>query len=455
MDLMKIYNRSPIFLQNIFTTLTGVKNRCERYTSDYREALEEYRKTVYETRAQAEEKQAALLQNFVRFAFENSEFYKEFYRDIDLAKIQTVDDLKLLPILEKEIVRQNIERMYTISEADGIASNTSGTTGKSMKFLYTKRDFQRRMAYLDAFKESRGFLNMVMKKASFNSSKIVPAGQKNKIFWRDNFAMKQRIYSGYHCQPENAKYYVDNLNEYRPDSLDGYPSSLYVLAKYINDNDIRLSFVPKAIFPTAETLLPHYKEEIERAFRCKVFNQYASSEGAPFVIECECGKLHYCLDSGVIETDKNGDMLVTCFETHGTPLIRYRVGDRLVFSNSKERCGCKSVFPLVERIEGRSADFIESKSNGRFTSIYLSLVSADFSNSIEAMQFVQNSAGKVDIYVCADERYKPDSMDRIIIDKLRYTLGEDMIFEIHRVSKIPKDPSGKYRLVINNYSKQR
>ena len=121
---------------------------------------------------------------------------------------------------------------------------------------------------------------------------------------------------------------------------------------------------------------------------------------------------------------------------------------------SGEKCACKSVFPLVERIEGRSIDFIESKSNGRFTSIYLSLVSADFSNSIKSMQFVQNSAEIVDIFICADERYRADSMDKIIIDKLRYSLGEDMDFVIHRVSNIPKDPSGKYRLVINNYSKQ-
>ena len=147
-------------------------------------------------------------------------------------------------------------------------------------------------------------------------------------------------------------------------------------------------------------------------------------------------------------------MIVTCFETHGTPLIRYKIGDRLIFAEEAEECDCKSVFPIVERIEGRSTDFIESKSKGRFSSIYLSLVSEEFSNSIKSMQFVQNTADKVEIYICADERYQADSMDRIIIDKLRYSLGEDMVFEIHRVSEIPKDPSGKYRLVINNYSEK-
>ncbi|MGN1443038.1 MAG: phenylacetate--CoA ligase family protein [Acutalibacteraceae bacterium] len=453
MDAMTIYNSSPIFIQNMLTTLKGEMNLRERYGVFYKKAVEEYKNTRFSSLEQALDYQNKKASEFVKFAFENSPFYKEFYSDIDIDSIKTVGDLSKLPILEKETVRQNIEKMHTVSEHDGIISNTSGTTGKSMRFIYTKEDMQRRMAYLDVFKEKHGFVNLKMKKASFNSSKIVPDSQKKKVFWRDNLASKQRIYSGYHCKDNNVKYYVENLNKYKPDSLDGYPSALYEVAKYINQNDVQLTFKPKAIFPTAETFLPHYRAEIEKAFGCPVRDQYASSEGAPFITECECGKLHYCLDTGVIEQDENGDMLVTCFETHGTPLIRYRVGDRIAFSKDEGQCNCGSVFPLVERIDGRTLDFIETKSRGRFTSVYLSLVSGDFLNSVKSMQFVQNSLDTIDIYVCADNNYIDEQMNKIITDKLHYSMGDDMNFVIHRVDDIPKDPSGKYRLIINNYSK--
>ncbi|MDD6800732.1 MAG: phenylacetate--CoA ligase family protein [Firmicutes bacterium] len=450
---MTIYNNSPIFIQNILTTLKGEMNLKERYGAFYKKAIEEYKNIRFSSLKQAQDYQNKKVSEFVKFAFENSPFYKEFYSNVNIDSIKTVDDLSKLPILEKETVRHNIEKMYTVTESVGIVSNTSGTTGKSMRFIYTKEDMQRRMAYLDVFKEMHGFVNLKMKKASFNSSKIVPDGQKKNVFWRDNLASNQRIYSGYHCKDNNVKYYVENLNKYKPDSLDGYPSALYEVAKYINQNGIRLTFKPKAIFPTAETLLPHYRTEIEKAFDCPVRDQYASSEGAPFITECECGKLHYCLDTGVIEQDENGDMLVTCFETHGTPLIRYRVGDRIVFSKDEDCCECGSVFPLVERIDGRTLDFIETKSRGRFTSVYLSLVSGDFLNSVKSMQFVQNSADTIDIYVCADSSYIDERMNKIIMDKLHYSMGDDMNFVIHRVNGIPKDPSGKYRLIINNYSK--
>ncbi len=295
---------------------------------------------------------------------------------------------------------------------------------------------------------------MKMKRASFNSSKIVPPGQKKKVFWRTNLAIKQRFYSGFHCKGNNVKYYVENLNKYKPQSLDGYPSAIYEVAKYILDNNIKLTFTPIAIFPTAETLLPHYKATIEKAFGCPVRDQYASSEGAPFITECKCGNLHYCMDTGIIETDSDGNMLVTCFETHGTPLIRYAIGDKVVFSSTDRKCNCGNAMPLIERIEGRSLDFLQSKSNGRFTSVYLSLVSADFANTVKAMQFVQNTADTIEINVCSDGNYDPKNMNPIIIDKLNYSMGNDMKFNINVMDEIPKDKSGKFRFIINNYSKQ-
>ena len=193
--------------------------------------------------------------------------------------------------------------------------------------------------------------------------------------------------------------------------------------------------------------MPHYKETIEKAFGCPVRDQYASSEGAPFITECHCGKLHYCTDTGVIEFGEDGEMTVTCFETHGTPLLRYRIGDK-AFPAGEQSCTCGCKMPVVERIEGRSLDYIQSKSNGRFTSIYLSLVSADFMNSVKKMQFVQNDIDSVDIYLETDSTYQ-EKMNKIILSKLHYSLGDDMEIRIHRVDNIAKDPSGKFRFVIN------
>jgi phenylacetate-CoA ligase len=451
MDVMEIYNNSPIFLQNIYTSLEGLKYKRSRYGEYYNNYLDFYRNFDDKDSELMEKYQNDEVKKIVNYAYNNSEFYQDYYKGIDISKINGVNDLKRLPILPKETVRKNISSMYTLNEKDAIKSNTSGTTGKSMLFLFTKNGFQQRMAILDHFKEKHGFINGEMKKATFNSSKIVPSKQTKKIFWRDNIFLKQRIYSGYHCQGDNIKYYVDNLNKYKPDSLDGYPSSLYEVAKYIVENKIKLDFKPVAIFPTAEILLPKYKKKIEQAFNCKVYDQYSSSEGAPFITECEFGNLHYNKFSGVIEMNEDNEMLVTCFSTYGTPLIRYKIGDKAIFDTSSKRCNCGSAHPLVKQIEGRSLDYLQSKSNGKITSVYLSLVSEEFANSVIAMQFIQNSLNQIDINIAVDSSYD-SKMDEIILNKLYYSLGKDMKYVIHKMKEIPKEPSGKFRLVINNYS---
>lgn len=444
---MSIYNRSPIFLQNLFTTLQGYAYKRERFGKVYYQAIEELQKRDYSDAAALAAYQKKRLVELADYAYAHSAFYRDFYREVDWERFHATADITLLPILPKETVRQNITRMYTVSASDGVESNTSGTTGTSMCFYYTKEDRQRRMAYLDFFKMQHGYIPMKMKRASFNSSKIVPPKQKRKVFWRTNHAIKQRIYSGYHCKGENLQYYVKNLNRYKPQSLDGYPSALYEVARYILEHKVQMSFRPIAIFPTAETLFPHYKETIEKAFGCPVRDQYASSEGAPFITECKCGHLHYCTDTGVIEFGEGGEMTVTCFETHGTPLLRYQIGDK-AFLSKEQYCTCGCKMPRVDRIEGRSLDYIQSKSNGKFTSIYLSLVSADFMNSVKNMQFVQNDADSVDVYLETDDSYR-EEMNRTILSKLHYSLGADMEIRIHRVDSIEKDPSGKFRFIIN------
>ena len=56
-----------------------------------------------------------------------------------------------------------------------------------------------------------------------------------------------------------------------------------------------------AITTTAETLYDYQRSIIQEFFQCKVYNQYASSEGSPFITECKSGSLHVNMDSGIFE----------------------------------------------------------------------------------------------------------------------------------------------------------
>lgn len=448
---MDIYSRMPIFIQNVLTTIEGGRRAKIRFGKHYKESLSYFKSFDYTDRKNIEKIQNERFLELINFAYNNSPFYKEFYKNVDLSKIKSVDDITLLPILEKETLRQNMDNAFAIPQKNCYFSKTGGTTGKSLRFRHKISDYQTRLAYLDAFKERHGFIHRKMKRASFNSSNIVPPNQKKKVFWRYNRFMKQRLYSTHRCNGENIEYYVKDLNKFKPQSIDGYPSSIYAVAKYINQNNIKLDFAPIAIFTTSETLYPSHRTEIEKAFGCKVYDQYSSSEGATFIYECEYGTLHIGEDTGIIEFDEDGEMLITSFFTKGTPLIRYKIGDKGVPANTDFKCPCGCALKAISSIEGRTLDYILTP-DGKFTSIHLSACVELLSTKVRSAQFVQNELDTLHIYLEVDDGYDK-TQDKLLSDELSYKIGTEIKQIFHHVSHIPKEKNGKFKLIINNLDK--
>lgn len=445
----KVYKKVPISIQNMIVSLYGYKIYRQRYRKVYYDSFKEFMSKDYSNLKKEEENQNNLLRFFLKFAVENSPFYRELYSNIDINKIETVKDLSILPIIDKETIRKNIDKLYTINEKDAIVGFTGGTTGKSLKVLYTKDDFQRRMAYLDAFKSRLGINTFKVKKATFSGREII-TNPKKKVFWRYNYIYKQRLYSTFNMTEENLPYYIDDLNKFKPEVINGFVSAIFELAKFIKNNQIRLSFQAQAIFTTSETLLPIHRELIEDVFNTKIYNQYASAEGAPFITECKCGELHYNLDTGVIETlptNIGNQMIITSFTTHGTPLIRYNIGDIISFKDGT--CKCGSSHPLVEYISGRKVDFLFSKEKGLVSLSHLADVIKGMPNNIRKMQFIQNSIDSIEILIMVDDNSFDESHIKSIMEEMKYRFGYNMNIEIKITEDIPNESSGKFTLIKN------
>ncbi|WP_088007037.1 phenylacetate--CoA ligase family protein [Indiicoccus explosivorum] len=445
---MRIYENSPIFVQNLLTNAEGYRKHKNRCGPTYFKHLKNLEKRDYANKEKLEAHQNRELQQLVRYAAEHSHFYKELYKGIDLSSIQTVNDLKKLPIVTKDLVRKNCEQLYTIPESEAVVTMTSGTSGVPLKFLNTKENFQKRNAHLDYFKLQHGVISLEMKRASFSPNKFIPPNQKADVFWRDNTAAKQRLYSTYFCHSDTARLFAANLNSYKPASIDGLPSAIYEVARWINRTGFKLSFRPIAVFPTSETLYPHYRDEIERAFNCPVRNQYSSSEGAPFITECTHGRLHYHLDTGVIEDGPDGTMLITSFYTYGTPLIRYEIGDSVRMGNPNETCPCGSALPIVEQIQGRTNEYVLSKSGRRYSFTHLSTTNPRLVAHVRKMQYIQRRPGEVHALIEADSG-KESLAVAVMKEKLDYLFGDDMDVSIDVVPRITSQENGKFRLIIN------
>lgn len=447
-----IYNVSPYWIQNILITYYGKKVIAERYGTIYFDELNRLLNNDYSNYDKEISNQKNELIRFIKFAVNKSPFYQELYEGIDLDKIKTVGDLRLLPIISKEDLRANITKVYTIDEEDAVVSFTGGTTGKSLKVYISNEDMQKRMAYLDAFKIRTGITDlMTARKATFSGRQLIKANEK-KRFWRYNKAYNQRLYSTFHLNESNMSKYVEDLNKFKPEIINGFVSAIYDLAHYIDRHNVKLEFVPIAIFTTSESLLKYHRELIEHTFKSKIYNQYASAEGAPFITECKEGNLHYNIDTGVIEQtnisgQKAEDMIVTSFTTHGTPLIRYNIQDRVIFKEGF--CICGSSHPLIESIEGRQVDYLTAVDGTKVSLSHLADVIKGIPNSIKKIQFIQRERSELEILLVLDERLYTKKDELKLRESIKYRFGKEIRISMKIVEDIPREKSGKYSLIKN------
>ncbi|SIT73551.1 phenylacetate--CoA ligase family protein [Edaphobacillus lindanitolerans] len=440
---MKIYDYAPIALQNIAVSLKGLQLNKQRYNVNYYNELELLRKNS----ERKEEFQLNRLREFIAYAKNNSEYYSEVLQEINPSTF-SLQELSSIPILEKETLRTEIERLRT-TDQNVIVGKTGGSTGKSLTFYTSAFDMSRKIAFLDYFKEQHG-VKKGMKRASIGGREIVPNSQKSKVFWRFNKSLNQMLFSAYHADGENLYYYIKQLNKFQPQSIDGYTATIHRIAKFILDKNIKLSFSPLAIFPTAETLTEEMRTDMEQAFGCPVRNQYASSEGAPFITEDQGGVLIPNIETGVFEYrplyDNVYELIVTAFYTTTTPLIRYRIGDAVELYDDPS----KVKVTKIKKIIGRSNDFLVSKERGVVTNVNLSTAVREADRRIIESQFIQNELDRIKVYLVVSEKDKIQQIESRLSRSLRIRFGESTIFDYEYVEAIPKTTGGKRRFVVNN-----
>jgi phenylacetate-CoA ligase len=451
----QIYYYSPLAVQNWMITSYGRNLIRQRYGAEYRHALKYYLSKTYDSLAAEQDLQFRETKRLIAHAVAFSPFYKNLYSAIDTDDIRSLGDLRKLPIVDKEDLRKRIYDVYTVSQSESISAFTGGTTGKSLGVRYIPGDFQSRMAYLDAFKCRCGVDPARSVKATFSGRSFAKGffQRSRKVFWRDNRAYKQRLYSTFDLLDENLPYYISNLNSLAPDVINGFVSAIYRIARFCLTSHTKFKFRPKAIFTTSETLLPFHRAAIESAFQSKVYNQYASAEGAPYITECSEGNLHYNIDTGVIEAIDFGfgpEMVVTSFTTYGTPLIRYRIGDRIAFQEGKCRCG--HCHPLVKSIEGRKVDYLISKEKGMVSLSHLSDVVKGLPNCVKEMQFIQNDPSEIVLRLSVDDARFDSTARASILKEMELRFGKETQIAFEFVERIDREPSGKFALIKSRIS---
>ena|SRR5690554_6666226 len=451
----KIYQILPHFLQNFLIFIYNQRAYKKRYGRGYDKFRKEKGNNRNFSFEELKQYQKYRYSRFVKFAIDNSDFYKKKIGNIP--NVEDIYNIRILPVINKETLRNNINKVVVKTKEKLEKSNTGGTTGKSLEVQYFSRNSQERFAFLDDFRSRFGY--KLGKRTAWFSGKSLLTNRdiKKNRFWKTDFFHKVRYYSTFHIKEDYLKYYVENIIKYQPEYLVGFPSTMLEIAKYglRNGYDFPADTI-KAIFPTAETITSEMRKNIEAFFKTKMYNQYASSEGAPFIFECINGNLHLELQSGVFEVldDNNlpaqsGRLVVTSFTTEGTPLIRYDIGDSITLDEESKTCTCGNNNPLVKEILGRIDDYVYSSEMGK---INLGNVSNTLKGikGIVRFQAIQNELNKIVLKVETDREVYSRNIETKFVQNWRDRIGNKMELKIEYVDEIPVEKSGKFRIVKNN-----
>ena len=460
----RIYFKAPPLFKNIAVSFIGYCNKAQRKGHFYKKQYQNFLTNWELDEIAFRNIQIDILRDLLKEVNLYSTYYRSIFNSMGINESAIVQDpievLSKMPFLLKDTLKNDIENLINSNpkRSKDFKNFTSGTSGSPTTSYYDKESMQISAAFLRRFYYFIGLKDDDFKSVRFSGKIIIHPDQSNPPFWVYNYLDKQLFASSYHLKESNFPDYIGILNRLKPKLLDGYPSAIYVLSKFINQNAIKLAFNPTAIATTAETLFDYQREEIEQAFNCKVYNQYASSEGGAFITECSQGRLHLNMDSGIFEfinEDGNpaipgeiAELVITSFRSWKTPLIRYKTGDSVRLSESQiGKCGCGTSFPHIEEIIGRSDDILYTEAKGfvgRMDPAYKGLY------GIVKSQIIQKSISDIEVIQIVDEKYN-DKVEKLLIDNLKDRLGDEVNIVIKLVDEIPLGANGKFKSVSREF----
>jgi phenylacetate-CoA ligase len=400
-----------------------------------------------------QETQLDKLKAILKHAYENVPFYHRKFQQARIRPedVKSVADLSKLPLTSKsEIQRGSLEiHMAKNFDLDNcIKRTTSGSTGLPLTTVIDEKGNDFEVAIWTRTLLENG-LKLRDKMAVIGDPRHFP---KKRSFLERLGIVSRKSISIF----DNAKRQVTFLEDYNPDVIKSYPSSLAILADAVRNDAHNIK--PRLLFTSAELLDSESRKFINSAFENEVLDNYACSEFSLLAWEChEHMGYHINIDNVVMEFLKDGEVVApgergeivcTGLINYAMPLIRYRLGD--VGIPQEEECSCGRKLPLMKLIEGRKDDFLMAL-DGRIISPTV-FFPYPFENMDLIRQFkvIQERRDRLTIQVVMRENnFIQSQMLESAKINLQKLFGNNMQVEFQILEKIDEDTK-KQRKVISN-----
>ena len=379
-------------------------------------------------------------------------WYRARFNDAGMApeSIRTIDDVRRLPILEREDLKRLGVEGLRVPGSWGMRASTSGSTGTPVKFLWPLEQ----MRWLDAGEaRARAWLGSDVGTRRLEV-RCRPVGRAQEI--SAVLLNTAAFHAPVVADIESVRRLVRALTRHPPALIWGVSNALYVLAVAVLEDGRTVR--AGACWSGGNHLHPHYRRAFEQAFACDVYERYATMETGLVAHECvEARTLHVPAEGVVVEVVRDdgspaapgetGDVVITTLHNTATPLIRYRVGDRAIAPDDR-LCACGRGLPVFGRVVGRTNDILVTASGRQITPAQAVEAVSPGTNSIIDFQVVQEADATLRILVVQRDEPSGAADREMIVRVFEQMVEPPKSPTVERVGHIPLTPGGKLRTLV-------
>jgi phenylacetate-CoA ligase len=385
----------------------------------------------------------------LRAVLSHAQKHYPFYRTrlekagIDPDRFGDLDDIRKLPPLSREEYRDFSESPDT--ESARLASSTtfdrtSGSTGRPVT-IYLSRAERARMA--------AKFFRALFTNGYDVRDKTFQICLPGEETIRNGWPRKIGILGGISVLcTDDPSIWIDAYMHTRPQILYANRSHLVRMALQAAEHDIALPR-PKLCISGGETLDGISLRILSEAFgRGNLVQTYGTTEfgtigfqtrAAPFFHLAHATN-YFELETGPATEGAGGSILVTDLYPRPCPLIRYRLGDSIVF-------GLEHGIPVLRSLIGRENDFIRLGNGSLLGSPVFEMI-MERRHGILQYRIVQSAPGELDVYFVARKCSDIEGLANGIAGDLKREICPDLRYRVRPVPRIEPDANGKLRALV-------
>jgi len=420
-----------------------------RYGKAYRDALDLFRESEQWDRQTLLAYQEQRLELLIKHAYENVPYYREVFqkRGLTPKDIQSVDDIVKLPYLNKRIVRKRKADLVAanVSAFTRELANTSGSSGAPLSFYMdsTTRAMERALAMRQL--QWLGY----RKGDPVAYFKVAPFADSRK--WHSYYRTPNKLKIAFRTvNDQKLRQIVEMLRDFKPSFISAWPSSLYLLARWMERAGETIP-PPKFLITGSENLYPHRREFIERVLRARIADHYGQEESVAVAMQCSHTQgYHVQGEMGVLELRpfRKGLMEIvgTCLHNFAMPFIRYQTGD--LTEALQEGCPCGRKQPLLARIIGREADFIVTPERNLVSPLMLNLLFHQL-DDIREGQIIQEDYNFLRVKLVGWGTISAETEAAIVRGMREALESSNLTIVVEQVGEIPRTMGCKRPFVIS------